>query len=79
MSHQTPHALHPAQLSLLNAQQTLPTVAQWAVSFAVLVTKWDTHVKTRRALGRLEGHTLDDIGLSRFAAQHEADKPFWQD
>lgn len=72
------HALHPAQINVLNAQAHLPVVARFAVTFAVVVTKWDTRRKTRRALKDMEPHLLRDIGLERFAAQAEAAKPFWQ-
>lgn len=72
-------ALHPAQISLLNAQAKLPVVAGLAVKFAVAVTKWDTRRTTRRCLRKLEPHLLNDIGLDRLSAQAEASKPFWQD
>ncbi len=73
------HALHPAQIAVLNAQAHLPVVAGLAVKFAVTVVKWDTRRKTRRSLKELEPHLLRDIGLDRFSAQAEATKPFWQD
>ncbi|EBA10839.1 DUF1127 domain-containing protein [Roseobacter sp. CCS2] len=73
------HALHTAQINVLNAQAKLPLVAGLAVKFAVAVTSWDTRRKTRRALMGLEPHLLNDIGLDRLSAQAEAAKPFWQD
>ncbi len=73
------HALHTAQLNVLNAQAKLPLVARFAVQFAVYVTQWETRRKSRRALQRLEPHLLKDIGLDRLSAQAEASKPFWQD
>lgn len=73
------HALHTALIQNLNAQSNLPVVAGIAVKFAVVVTRWDTRRKTRRALKQLEPHMLRDIGLDRLSAQAEASKPFWQD
>lgn len=73
------HALHTAQINVLNAQANLPFVAGLAVKFAVAVVQWDTRRKSRRALKDMEPHLLRDIGLDRFAAQAEAAKPFWQD
>ncbi len=74
------HALQTAQqINVLNAQAHLPVVARVAVTFAVLVTKWDTRRKTRKALKHLEPHLLHDIGLDRPSALAEAAKPFWQD
>lgn len=35
--------------------------------------------KTRRALGMLDDHLLDDIGLTRLSAQSEASRRFWRD
>ena len=73
------HALHPAQISVLNSQARLPVLAGLAVRFAVAVTRWDTRRRTRHALKHLEPHLLCDIGLDRQTAKAEAAKPFWQD
>lgn len=73
------HALHTAQINVLNAQANMPALARLAVTFAVAVVKCDTRRKTRRALKDLEPHLLHDIGLDFVAAQAEAAKPFWQD
>lgn len=73
------HALHTAQIDVLNAQAKLPLVAGLAVKFAVIVTKWETRRNSRRSLQNMEPHLLHDIGLDRFSAQVEATKPFWQD
>ncbi len=72
------HALHPAQLALLNSRQTLPKLAQICVLIAVAVTIWDTRRRTRRALADLEPHALRDIGLTPGQARKEADKAFYQ-
>lgn len=36
--------------------------------------KW----RQRQALLELDDHLLDDIGVSRVEAEHEAHKPFWK-
>ena len=73
------HALHTAQIEVLNAQAKLPVVAALAVKFAVAVIYWDTRRKSRIALKELEPHLLNDIGLDHLTAQVEASKPFWRD
>ncbi|MFT6120446.1 MAG: hypothetical protein ACJAXK_002397 [Yoonia sp.] len=54
-------------------------MANFAVRFAVVVTKWDMRSKTRCALKHLDEHLLVDIGVDQSAADAEASKPFWQD
>lgn len=39
---------------------------------------WRERVVQRRALGRLDDHLLEDIGLDRATAKYEASKPFWR-
>ena len=36
-----------------------------------------THVRQRRRLRDLSDHILDDIGISREAAEREASRPVW--
>jgi len=72
-------ALHAAQIALLNDQTRLPTTAQFFIVAAVMVTKWDRHRRTRKALGKLDKHILNDIGLTKPTAMNDAQKPFWQD
>ena len=74
----SPNALHPAQLALLNSQAQLPTLARVAVTVAVMATKWDMNWRTRKALGQLDPHHLDDIGLTPREAAREANKRFYQ-
>ena len=71
-------ALHPAQLSLLNAQASLPKLAQICVIAAVAVTVWDMRRRTRKSLARLESHELRDVGLTPGMARAEANKMFYQ-
>ncbi len=75
MTHLT--AQHTDQLSHLALNHPLPVVAQWALSFALLVTVWDRRVRTRRALARLDAARLQDIGISPEDARAEVLKKFW--
>ena len=72
-------ALHPAQLRVLNSQQSLPTAAQVFIHLAVVVTKWDVKRRTRRELRKADEHILYDVGLTREEAVEESSKPFWKD
>lgn len=72
-------SLHAAKLAHLNDEARLPPGAHVLIAMAVTLTKWDRHRRTRKALSRLEQHFLEDIGLTRDAADNEARKPFWKD
>lgn len=63
----------------LIAHRPLPPVAAAVFALAVTVLKWEQRRQTRRALKRLDAHMLNDIGLSKYAAEAEADKAFWED
>lgn len=39
---------------------------------------WLDRYRQRRALSRLDDRLLNDIGVNRFDAAQEAEKPFWQ-
>lgn len=60
------------------AQPGTPFVAQIAVTFAILVTKWATRRRTRLALAKLEPWQLNDVGLTRDEAYAEASRVFWR-
>jgi len=40
--------------------------------------EWQERYRTRRDLMRLSDYQLKDIGLSRFDAEEEFQKPFWR-
>lgn len=42
------------------------------------VLEWLERTRTRRQLRGLDDRMLQDIGVSRYDAEREADKPFWQ-
>lgn len=58
--------------------QSLPPLSRLAFAAALTLLKWEERRLTRRALARMDAVRLDDIGLSRDAAQAEVDKPFWR-
>ena len=43
------------------------------------VMLWRSRSRQRRALSKLDGRLLDDIGVDRRSARLEAEKWFWQD
>tara|TARA_R110002049_G_scaffold10127_1_gene50061 strand:+ start:16269 stop:16466 length:198 start_codon:yes stop_codon:yes gene_type:complete len=62
----------------LLAQGNLPVLADIAVRFAVLVTKWATRRRTRMVLRQLEPWQLHDVGLTPDQASGEAYRVFWK-
>ena len=43
------------------------------------VGEWRRRLRDRRALAAMSDRSLRDIGLTRYDALHEADKPFWRE
>ena len=68
----------PSHTSYLNSRPALPVLAQAAVAFAVLVTKWSTRQNTRKELRHLSAEQLKDIGISRQEAHYQGTLPFWR-
>ncbi len=71
-------ASHAPHLAFLSAESQLAPLPAFALFAAVVLTKWSTRHRTRKALARLEPHLLKDIGLDSHAARHEASRMFWQ-
>lgn len=71
-SHKQPH------ISYLTTRASLPVLAQVAVAFAVLVTKWSLRNRTRQHLRHLSAEQLKDIGLTREEAHYQGTLPFWR-
>lgn len=46
--------------------------------FVELLAVWAQRARTRRELAALDERLLQDIGLRRGDALHEASKPFWR-
>ncbi|MDJ1160155.1 DUF1127 domain-containing protein [Chelatococcus sp. SYSU_G07232] len=53
-------------------------LARALLSLLDTLDTWATRVAQRRALERLDGHMLHDLGLSRADVEREAGKPFWR-
>lgn len=64
-------------LAYLDAAVSLPAPAEFALYVAVVLAKWSERRKSRRALGELDDHLLQDIGVTRHQAKLEASRPFW--
>ncbi|WP_293573505.1 DUF1127 domain-containing protein [Phaeobacter sp.] len=62
----------------LSSRPALPVLAEVAVAFAVLVTKWSVRRRTRQTLASLTPDQLKDIGVSRQEAHYQATLPFWR-
>ncbi len=65
-------------LEQLGARTTLPTPSRLAVKAAWVYLVWVQRYQSRRDLARLEGHLLDDIGLTPQEARVESRKWFWR-
>ncbi|WP_083790450.1 DUF1127 domain-containing protein [Roseobacter sp. MED193] len=75
----TSSATHsPSHASYLNSRPALPVLAQAAVAFAVLVTKWSIRHNTRKELRHLSAEQLKDIGITRQEAHYQGTLPFWR-
>ncbi|MEM6587816.1 MAG: DUF1127 domain-containing protein [Pseudomonadota bacterium] len=61
--------------------QTRPLTpfASTLLQFVVLCVAWSERRRTRIALSKLDDHQLQDVGLTRTAADREARLPFWME
>lgn len=57
----------------------LPPVSAALFNLARVALVWEQRRQTRRAMARLDGHMLRDIGLTAEAVEGETGKPFWRD
>ncbi len=67
-----------SHLAYLTAQNRMPAVSVLAVQFAVVVSKWATHRRSRLALKQLDAHLLRDVGLTQAEAELESRRVFWR-
>ncbi|WP_417699447.1 DUF1127 domain-containing protein [Pseudophaeobacter sp.] len=74
----TPATQSHTHMSYLTNRAALPVLAQAAVAFAVLVTKWSNRHRSRKALKTLSVEQLRDIGISRAEAHYQGTLPFWR-
>ncbi len=66
----------PSALQFL-ANRPLTPASTLGLRLVVLLVTWSERRRTRRALGSLDDHMLKDIGLTRWMAETEATRPFW--
>lgn len=50
-----------------------------ATSGRATLKVWCETYRQRQALARLDDRALSDIGITRYEASQESEKPFWQD
>jgi uncharacterized protein YjiS (DUF1127 family) len=59
---------------------TRPATSWRAIARAALrlVALWRERARQRHALASLDERLLRDIGITRYDAEHECNKPFWR-
>ncbi len=57
----------------------LPPVSRALFNLARVVLVWEQRRQTRRAMSRLDGHMMHDIGLAPDTVADETAKPFWRE
>lgn len=67
----------PGALQFL-ANRPLTPASTLGLRLVVLLVKWGERRRTRRALGKLDDHLVKDIGLTRWMADRESTRPFWE-
>ncbi len=58
---------------------SFPTPASFFGNLGAVVQVWDSRLRMRASLARLDAHMLRDIGVDAASAEEEAAKPFWRD
>lgn len=70
--------MKPAQLSINKFYLRSNISEKWTNLIAIL-NEWQVRRRTRAHLASLDDRILRDIGLSRYDAHKEAEKPFWEE
>ncbi len=65
-------------LSWLRWLAAVARYRQEVAHLCAILRLWALRARQRRQLLAMSPHLLRDIGLSRYDAEHEARKPFWQ-
>lgn len=68
-----------ARISARTLPANLSPLSRLLVTAALTFAAWETRLRGRRALARLDEHLLRDIGLNDGRATRETAKSFWQD
>ena len=69
---------HIALAEYFCSRDTISPLSGFALTVAYQTSIWNTRIRTRVALRKLDGQRLDDIGLSAAQASIESRKPFWR-
>lgn len=56
----------------------MPMLSRLAFELAFTIARWQIRNTTRKSLGKLDRHLLQDIGLEFDIAHGESAKRFWQ-
>ncbi len=64
--------------SLTGNRGPLEALVARSVGLFTVLQAWNERARQRRQLGELDRRLLDDIGVSRAAAAHEAAKQPWE-
>ena len=70
----------PTLIMRMARQSSQPHQKNWGFSFALLWRELRRRQRSRRELRELanDPHLLQDLGITRWEALEEADKPFWR-
>lgn len=58
---------------------SLPPLSRLLVTVGLTLAAWETRLRGRHALARLDDHLLRDIGMTHDCRADELRRPFWQD
>lgn len=56
----------------------LPPLSRLLLRLTLVAVTWEMRRRTRKDLGNLSTHMLNDIGIDPWTAAAEVSKPFWR-
>ena len=62
----------------IDAEETKPARRRWMQAILQHIALWMERSRSRRVLATLDDAMLRDIGLTRYEAAQEVNKPFWR-
>jgi uncharacterized protein YjiS (DUF1127 family) len=71
-------AHHPWDSRYLARHTYVPPRQQWLQGLGALLKEWRRRVRSRNELAVLCDRCLRDIGVTRYEAHRETNKPFWR-
>jgi uncharacterized protein YjiS (DUF1127 family) len=69
---------HRPSSRIIDARRIEPPQPPCSMSIAWRIASWIERMRQRRALAELDDRLLQDIGITRYDAAFEAEKPFWR-